>query len=977
MGPLGSVMSTLISDRDDMVYSTAGSEADSESSLALRRYLRPQVGAPRPSLLHTPASSVYLSDSSGEEGASSPWGATHLPSPSAPTFGVSGSPTKSSPEHRHQWAPTPTHHGSETSASASLAGNVTSPISSGDGGSTRALAHERGVVSPQVDFAARQQRRSKFSRSMSGMPLSPVSYDSSDPGLEGTSKLPQGTRPSPAGSVQNANRYIPILPTPTDFKRSEGEGVRQSRQNTQIQPSDALPRAASPSSMEAAAAAAVARGAQNPTPATLLGDNTVQADAVGSQQQAPPLSQPADIETRAFAPLSSRPHLMSHHTDSRSQQRMPGPPTRSEGAASGTWNGASSPDQTGFRAEQRIRDPQSPADNAAHGGGNVSRSPVRSWQGLPSPSGGPPSPLGSFAAQVAARAPSCPAAGSPPHSPPPTSSPMRPPVIPDNYPRMAPAPWGSIASEVASRAASRNARVAEETRRSAESAQSSVLGPLHLDPSGLMNKGQAPHTQQKPLQEISHLVTQQADSHTHVRHVNGALGRQRGDVFSQQQLAAEPDRPARSYEHDEAVVPHQSNFRQHAAISSSRINSPPWVLIPGAEAPGGSSPQMESPLNLLRSLFPKGVQSPTKQPEPTEAPVAKLPHAGLRGADPNSAALMQSQDGAPCSGGVVGDSASPAYTSVRSSASNVLSQDGAPREGGASSPDWRLSSQSHDTGSPADVPMRARGHYADGTPPVRSDPDVGYAGLFRARNANAVGSETTGLPGSMLPVHASLDLQRGTTRTDQAYHAGRALLAGSSASQHPHRTPEVATGLTNSGVPQSMCPQEVAMPSPMTSAQASGPSHPSLHVPQVLSQMTRAGVASPGSQQMTGSQGAGPSRPSLHVPQTFSQMTASVVAPPVSPQMTGSQGSGPSQRLLSLIAQNSAASQRMYGSRVTNDDASSGGSGEAQGWYATMPLAAPPSTLERSAPSPAALHDRAERNALIGMLCDRGSSTVA
>ena len=42
--PGGSVMSTRMTTRDDMIYTSAGSEADSESSAPLRHYMRPQVG---------------------------------------------------------------------------------------------------------------------------------------------------------------------------------------------------------------------------------------------------------------------------------------------------------------------------------------------------------------------------------------------------------------------------------------------------------------------------------------------------------------------------------------------------------------------------------------------------------------------------------------------------------------------------------------------------------------------------------------------------------------------------------------------------------------------------------------------------------------------------------------------------------------------------------------------------------------------
>ncbi|KAK9849262.1 hypothetical protein WJX84_002254 [Apatococcus fuscideae] len=207
-----SLYSTLVTDIDRDAYTSAGSEADSESSLALRRYLRPAAGAPRPSQLDTPVSSVHLSDSSGDE--SSPWGAARSGASSVPTFGVSGSPTRSPDRFRHPWAhPTPGSSVASSSAmmSPTLVGpGVVSPTNSSMASAGRGQHHSQESPSQGIGRGGQQRSRDRLGRRTGDLAASPASYEDrsgqehESPGSDSMRTLPVCDLPDAQGLAPGA-----------------------------------------------------------------------------------------------------------------------------------------------------------------------------------------------------------------------------------------------------------------------------------------------------------------------------------------------------------------------------------------------------------------------------------------------------------------------------------------------------------------------------------------------------------------------------------------------------------------------------------------------------------------------------------------------------------------------------------------------------------------------------------------------------
>ncbi|KAK9837611.1 hypothetical protein WJX74_001327 [Apatococcus lobatus] len=393
-----SLYSTLVTDIDRDAYTSAGSEADSESSLALRRYLRPAAGAPRPSQLDTPVSSVHLSDSSGDE--SSPWGAARSGASSVPTFGVSGSPTRSPDRFRHPWAhPTPGSSVASSSAmmSPTLVGpGVVSPTNSSMASAGRGQHHSQESPSQGIGRGGQQRSRDRLGRRTGDLAASPASYEDRS-----------GQEHESPGS--DSMRTLPVCDLPDAQGLAPGAcPVRTRGQEAQPREETIMHAPPAPSAYTKIDPPAWVANPLWPVPATGIHDQCAQHHG-------------------AAGIVSRQPEL---HALSKSR------------------DAAAADDED---------------DEDDDGQPQMTQQPIASPSQTAATSSNARFSLGSLAGQVASRAAVRAAAKpprSPPRSPPRAHSPSPSPT--STASQVAMTGWGGIAAEVAAKAASRNARMLQQ-----------------------------------------------------------------------------------------------------------------------------------------------------------------------------------------------------------------------------------------------------------------------------------------------------------------------------------------------------------------------------------------------------------------------------------------------------------------------------------------------------------------------------------
>ena len=572
---------------------------------------------------------------------------------------------------------------------------------------------QRDRASPHEELAVRQQRRSKFSRSMSGAPYSPTSDDSSERGREDTPTIEQSPPPSPGASERpwsGPGTAIARLPA---------------RQRTHAR--------------------------------TSMPDGHDEIEAA--------LMHPAELPQD--------------------------PPHDSQAINRGAAMGAAANDHSSSAEHRSLEDRQHMArplanDAPAHASRDRSGS-IRPWQRASSSPVSPTPSLGSFAAQVAARAASRPASNAaaklpleapqvaaPAASHPAATRPftISPPISPSQPQAIQPtvrSSWGSIASEVASQAASRNARVAEE------SAPISPSRPQAIQP-----------TVQSSWGSIASEVASRAAS----RNARVAEEARRSEEPTRPPVPGKPGRPS----------------AEDAASRGMSVNVPDEM--PELQAvPALTAGQVQAPSRSKLS----GMQGMVHEPV---ASGQRSPHFVKHGMSTSHEAHLQPGIALITAEGTVtsknrGPAAGAAHVSPRSSASDIPSRHGGRRKEGVSSPDWELSSQSR-TRSSSHTGARSPTHTRCADPAQRS-PDA------------PVSSGTASSPQSRPWPDALRSMQPHQAQASAKYEPA-VPHASSSMRDSDQRTSEMQHGSTALGLPQQRPPQDLAVSPKRSPAQGDGSS---------------------------------------------------------------------------------------------------------------------------------------------------------